>query len=526
MVPRSATSNRKRTLVLIFLAAAALLSIMLLTRGNGGLVMPGLDAGFGSPSFLSSTPSGKKDGGLPTKSSLPTLSTDSSSLTIVSVGSKPGTINNPWFELSKQTPIATLKTAVKAAAGPLLVSLSGSVDSPRVQYHLGLFNSLGSVFAAVGLGTQSNLKFTREDGVLWITKAIKERASQSGCTIVDILETDFIISKEVLSEVLENVNYEESLLELFYALSLRGDSVLSCVKPGLDGDLDAPPKSPFEDYMHVNWTFQAKYDLVDVIDERSDKWGRAHGNGPLTYCNTTHSKKWFDQYGELQGNLKNARSSLWDWKLVLDELGLPLKISSGTLLGWFRQCDFIAYTSDLDTTLPIWMYTPELHKAAEKHNYKLIRTFGNSSLVDNPRGGWETTYKHIPTGNSLDVFWIYADKDGKEWTSLWIRPTELHRIYFAPGILTDNKPADFQGIRVEVPNDPVEYLYSSYDAVWNIPKSKWTWWNSVSNQHKPPFPSWPEVTNVTIHPLVAKHRAQKVQNIRQTNIRKGLFKDD
>lgn len=523
MVPRGVATSRKRAVVLVFLAVVALVSILLLTRGGGGIDASILEGRFSYPAYMSS-PRESANTEVHTKSAfLPTSPTPLISLTIVSVGLKPDNMENPWFPLSTKTPIESLREAAKAAAGPLLVSVSGLVDSARLQYHLDLFTSLGDVLSVVGLGAQKNLKFVREDGVLWITKAIKARASKSGCTVVDILETDFIVSKEVLEELLEVVDYKESLLELFYALSQRGDSVAACVKPGIDGDLPAPSKSPFADYMSVNWTFQAKHELVDVIDERTDQWGRTHGNGPLTYCNTTASKKWWDTYGTQKGNLKNARSTLWDWKLVLDEVGLPLKISSGTLLGWYRQCDFIPYTSDLDTTMPIWAYTPELLDACVKHNFKVLRTFGNSSLA-NPRGGWETTFKHIPTGNSLDVFWIYHDKDGKEWTSLWIRPQELHRIYFAPGILSDNKPADFQGIRVEVPRDPVEYLYSSYGGNWNVPKSKWTWWNSVSNQHKPPFPAWGEVTNVPIHPLVAEHRAQKKLLIREENIRKGLFK--
>lgn len=525
MVPRGAPTSRKRALILGFLVLGGLVSILILTRNSGPVDVSKLDVGLSYPTYTTpKSTAAPIEPKIMTSTENPT-STGLNSLTIVSRGSKPTSFSGNFFELSSKFPIDTLHTAAKAASGPILVSLSGSVDSARLEQHLRLFGSYCDVFAAVGLGKQDNLKYVREDGVLWITKAKKEYEGKSKCAVVDMLETDFIISKEVLGDLLEKITYKESLLELFYLLSVRGDSVLSCSRPDVDGDLLAPTKSPFIDYTHVNWTFQAKYDLIDVIDERTDRWNRAHGNGPLTYCNTTASKKWFDTYGEQKGNLKNARSSLWDWKLVLDEVGLPLKISSGTLLGWYRQCDFIAYTSDLDTTMPIWMYTPELEKAAAKHNYKLIRTFGNHSLA-NPKGGFESTFQHIPTGNSLDVFWIYHDKDGKEWTSLWVRPTELHRIYFAPGILVENKHADFQGIRVEVPDDPVEYLYSSYGEQWNVPKSKWTWWNSVSNQHKGPFPpNWGDITTVEIHPLVAEHRVQKAKKIREDNIRKGLFKE-
>lgn len=444
-------------------------------------------------------------------------------LTIITNANKPSESPHTFVPLSLADPIRPLREALEAGENPILMSLSGSISSERLEQHMALYHSFGGVFAAVGAGTQHNLKFTHENGVLWITKHEKSGPSPSGCTVVDLLETDFIISHAVLKKALSQFKSGNSLIELFYTLYSEGHSVISC--PTVD--LASPNKSPFEDYSKANWTFQARFNLLDVIDERTDAYQRKHGMGPITYCNTTASKIWWQTYGQqIKGPLKDPRSTLADWKLVMDELGFPLRISSGTLLGWHRQCEFITYTSDIDTTLPIWMYTPEIMTAAAKHGFRKTQSYGNSSL-ENGRGGFELTFQHISTKNFLDIFWVYTDKDAKEWTSLWVRKNVLDRVYFAPGILSDTKLADFQGLLVEVPKDPIEYLYSSYGEHWNVPKSQWVWHNSVSNQFKGPFPRWPQIAyNIQIHPLVAEHRAKKVQAIREAHIAKGTFKPE
>lgn len=38
---------------------------------------------------------------------------------------------------------------------------------------------------------------------------------------------------------------------------------------------------------------------------------------------------------------------------TLDDLGIPFWLSSGTLLGWFRQCDFIPHSQDVDIGIRI-----------------------------------------------------------------------------------------------------------------------------------------------------------------------------
>jgi hypothetical protein len=534
MVARPGMTTRKKTVLAVSVVAILFLTWLLL--GNGSRDGSNVNLGALRAYPLSPAPVTQPKSAETPKSpvSVPTTSAPSNkpllptTISVASIGSKPEGSALTFFDLSKESPALSLRAAAREATTPLIfVSLSGELDMALLTYHISLHETYSSVFGAIGLGSQDDLEFVRENDLLWIVKHNKAPKDLPDCVASDILETDFIIQRELLESLTEVVNSNNTLLEIFYNLHTARKPVLSCLPLRATKPDILKSKSPFTDYGNAHWSFQAANGLIDVIDERTDAYNRIHGQGPITYCNTTFAKHWDETHSDRvrKGAMRNPRSSLWDWKLAMDEIGYPVKISSGTLLGWHRQCNFIDYTSDIDTTMPIWMFKPEIFEAAEKHNFKVLRTFGNSSL-DDLTNGFEVTFEHIPTKNSLDIFFIYHDKDGKEWTSLWVRKNELHRIYFAPGILVENKVADFLGIRVMIPHDPVEYLYSSYGAGWMEPKSKWTWYNSVSNQFKPPHPRWPEVNPIEVHPNVTIHRAEKLRRIREENIRKGLFKPD
>lgn len=53
-----------------------------------------------------------------------------------------------------------------------------------------------------------------------------------------------------------------------------------------------------------------------------------------------------------------------------------------TISGWFRQCDIIPYSQDVDLGIWIKDYKPEMVQAFEKAGLPLRFLFGKVSIVD------------------------------------------------------------------------------------------------------------------------------------------------
>ncbi|KAL8601923.1 hypothetical protein ACOMHN_020658 [Nucella lapillus] len=88
---------------------------------------------------------------------------------------------------------------------------------------------------------------------------------------------------------------------------------------------------------------------------------------------------------------------------ALDRLGLPFWLSSGTALGWYRQCDVIPYSSDLDFEMRIQDYTPNITTALIQAGFRQLRQYGKISDSFQLRFGLENI--------GTDVFFRYEEKD-------------------------------------------------------------------------------------------------------------------
>uniref|UniRef100_A0A8C4NKA8 Ribitol-5-phosphate transferase n=1 Tax=Eptatretus burgeri TaxID=7764 RepID=A0A8C4NKA8_EPTBU len=88
--------------------------------------------------------------------------------------------------------------------------------------------------------------------------------------------------------------------------------------------------------------------------------------------------------------------------LALQPLGIPFWLSSGTCLGWFRQCDIIPYSRDVDIGLRIEDFTPGLVPVLEQQGLTLTHKLG---FVDD---SLELSFSRF--GIKLDMFFFYAEE--------------------------------------------------------------------------------------------------------------------
>ncbi|CAH1781201.1 unnamed protein product, partial [Owenia fusiformis] len=104
-----------------------------------------------------------------------------------------------------------------------------------------------------------------------------------------------------------------------------------------------------------------------------------------------------------------ARKILRATQDVFDKVGMEFWLTSGTLLGWYRQCGFIAHTTDVDVGTWITEFNPDLEKLLHRPGQpiRITHRYGK------PKDGFELVV--LGFGIKLDIFFHY-----KETKYAWI----------------------------------------------------------------------------------------------------------
>ncbi|XP_069486933.1 ribitol-5-phosphate transferase FKTN isoform X2 [Ambystoma mexicanum] len=100
---------------------------------------------------------------------------------------------------------------------------------------------------------------------------------------------------------------------------------------------------------------------------------------------------------------KKAKSLLHLAVVTLNSLGVLFWLSSGTCLGWFRQCNIIPYSKDVDLGIFIGDYRPEIIPAFQKAGLPLKHKFGKVE------DSLELSFQGADV--KLDIFFFYEEDD-------------------------------------------------------------------------------------------------------------------
>ncbi|XP_065834728.1 ribitol-5-phosphate transferase FKTN-like isoform X2 [Oscarella lobularis] len=101
--------------------------------------------------------------------------------------------------------------------------------------------------------------------------------------------------------------------------------------------------------------------------------------------------------------LEQAKEIIRLGKTVLNDIGIPFWLSSGTCLGWFRQCGVIPYGKDVDFGVFIRDYQSRLTQAMINRGFTLKHVFGKVS------DSFELSF--VRFGVKLDLFFFYEESD-------------------------------------------------------------------------------------------------------------------
>ncbi|XP_071039482.1 ribitol-5-phosphate transferase FKTN isoform X2 [Parasteatoda tepidariorum] len=101
-------------------------------------------------------------------------------------------------------------------------------------------------------------------------------------------------------------------------------------------------------------------------------------------CNYSQAKVFFEKFGRDESDEAEIfRTKAWKLlakaKSLLDHLKIPFWLSSGTLLGYYRECGFISYSKDVDIGIWIKDFRPEIISLFSTNDMPLIHSFGKRS---------------------------------------------------------------------------------------------------------------------------------------------------
>ncbi|XP_047228727.1 fukutin isoform X1 [Girardinichthys multiradiatus] len=155
---------------------------------------------------------------------------------------------------------------------------------------------------------------------------------------------------------------------------------------------------------------------------------------------------------------------------TLGELDIPFWISSGTCLGWFRQCSIISYSQDVDIGIFITDFRPDIAEAFRDAGLSLKHKFGKVE------DSLELSF--LGEDIKLDIFFFYKD-GGIMWNGGTQAKSGRKFKYIFPSFSLCW--AELLEVKVRVPCETLDYVMANYGATWSIPVRSWDWKSSPSN---------------------------------------------
>ena len=166
---------------------------------------------------------------------------------------------------------------------------------------------------------------------------------------------------------------------------------------------------------------------------------------------------------------------------ALNAQGITYWLEFGTLLGYYREHDFIKHDDDLD--FGAYRHdAPRIKKALEARGFKLIRSYADNG------SGLEECYRYLHT--TLDVFYFHRDAEGLHCTSYTRAGKSLlssllnRRPCMVKQISIPDKgfvAVDYKGCTVNVPTDCVEHLTWHYVPTFMTPNPDFDYKKEATN---------------------------------------------
>ncbi|ESP05173.1 hypothetical protein LOTGIDRAFT_103178, partial [Lottia gigantea] len=198
-------------------------------------------------------------------------------------------------------------------------------------------------------------------------------------------------------------------------------------------------------------------------------------NKTFLECNYSQAEQFYKKYPkdtkpQALHFQKKGRQLLAKAKEILDAMNIKFWLSSGTCLGWYRQCGIIPYSKDVDIGIWIKDYKDGLTEMFEDKGFLLKHLFGR--LNDS----FELSYQLGEV--KLDIFFFYEEND-HVWnggTHAWTG--QKYKYIFPKFTLCWTELLE---LKVRVPCETELYIIANYGHNWHVPVKDWQWNKSPPN---------------------------------------------
>lgn len=235
-------------------------------------------------------------------------------------------------------------------------------------------------------------------------------------------------------------------------------------------------------------------DGLDVrIPKNYSRFLREHSGSRFLECRCKEARAFYQSYPDetspdVMDFKMKAKSLLHLASKVLSGLGVPFWLSSGTCLGWYRQCNIIPYSKDVDLGIWIKDYRPDIIQAFQKAGLPLKHKFGKV----------EDSLELSFQGNDvkLDIFFFYDDADVVWNGGTQAKSGKKFKYVFPRFSLCWTELVD---LKVQVPCETLDYVTANYGPNWNVPVKVWDWKSSPPNVQENgvwPVREWDDVIQV------------------------------
>ncbi|XP_030640407.1 ribitol-5-phosphate transferase FKTN [Chanos chanos] len=235
-------------------------------------------------------------------------------------------------------------------------------------------------------------------------------------------------------------------------------------------------------------------DGLDVlIPKNLSRFLSEHSQARFLECRYREARAFYQLYPddtspEAMDFRMKAKSLLHLTAQVLSQVGVPFWLSSGTCLGWFRQCNVIPYSKDVDVGIWIKDYKPSIIEAFQRAGLPLKHKFGKVE------DSLELSFQGLDV--KLDIFFFYKENDIVWNGGTQAKSGKKFKYVFPHFSLCW---AELLELRVRVPCETLDYVTANYGPEWIRPVKTWDWKSSPPNVQENgvwPVREWDELIQV------------------------------